>query len=130
MAGTPGILQWLKSVGIWWDEALVEIRGGCSNCSGPALGVFALRDITEDQLLCVIPRTAILSPRTTQLAQILEAEKLGGGLALTIAVMYEASLGIASKWCVPPLLLVLLLPPSGCCVGCSNHCACASITKS
>jgi hypothetical protein len=30
--------------------------------------------------------------------QILEAEKLGGGLALTIAVMFEASLGTASKW--------------------------------
>jgi hypothetical protein len=30
--------------------------------------------------------------------QILEAEKLGGGLALTIAVMYEASLGNDSKW--------------------------------
>lgn len=30
--------------------------------------------------------------------QILEDEKLGGGLALTIAVMYEASLGQGSTW--------------------------------
>lgn len=50
------------------------------------------------QLLCVIPRSAILSPRTSQLAAVLEAERLGGGLALTIAVMYEASLGQESKW--------------------------------
>ncbi|KAF6262972.1 hypothetical protein COO60DRAFT_557117 [Scenedesmus sp. NREL 46B-D3] len=92
------LVSWLQSVGIWWDKSLVQIRGGCSNCSGPALGVFAVSDVQENQLLCVIPRSAILSPRTTQPAQILEAEKLGGGLALTIAVMYEASLGKASKW--------------------------------
>lgn len=50
------------------------------------------------QLLCVIPRSAILSPRTSRLAAVLEQERLGGGLALTIAVMYEASLGADSKW--------------------------------
>eukprot|EP00878_Enallax_costatus_P030182 GHUV01032841.1.p1 GENE.GHUV01032841.1~~GHUV01032841.1.p1 ORF type:complete len:149 (+),score=15.28 GHUV01032841.1:407-853(+) len=93
-----GIETWLRSVGIWWDESLIHIQAGCSGCSGPALGVFAQQDITENQLLCVIPRSAILSPRTTKLAAALEAEKLGGGLALTIAVMYEASLGAASKW--------------------------------
>jgi SET domain-containing protein 6 len=61
-------------------------------------GVFALNDIEEAQLLCMIPRTAILSRRTTQLAKVLEAERLGGGLALTIAVMYEYSLGHNSQW--------------------------------
>lgn len=50
------------------------------------------------QLFCVIPRAAILSPRTTRLAAVLEQERVGGGLALTIAVMYEASLGPDSKW--------------------------------
>jgi hypothetical protein len=29
---------------------------------------------------------------------VLEAERLGGGLALTIAVMFEASLGWHSFW--------------------------------
>eukprot|EP00879_Flechtneria_rotunda_P025114 GHRR01026673.1.p1 GENE.GHRR01026673.1~~GHRR01026673.1.p1 ORF type:complete len:166 (+),score=26.70 GHRR01026673.1:2253-2750(+) len=97
-SGLSRLLDWLKSVGIWWDESLVEIRAECSGCSGPALGVFALQDLKENQLLCMIPRTTILSPCTTQLARILEQEKLGGGLALTIAVMYEASLGAASRW--------------------------------
>jgi hypothetical protein len=64
------LVSWLRSVGIWWNQSLVQIRGGCSNCSGPALGVFAVSDIQENQLLCVIPRSAILSPRTTQLAQV------------------------------------------------------------
>jgi hypothetical protein len=64
------LTEWLNSVGIWWDQSLVQIRGGCSNCSGPALGVFAVSDVQENQLLCVIPRSAILSPRTTQLAQV------------------------------------------------------------
>lgn len=93
-----GIESWLRSVGIWWDTSLIRIQGGCSNCSGPALGIIAEQDIQENKLLCVIPRSAILSPRTTQLAAVLEAEKLGGGLALSIAVMYEASLGAASRW--------------------------------
>lgn len=98
-SSTPlGIETWLRSVGVWWDTSLVHIKAGCSGCSGPALGVFAVTDVQENQLLCVIPRSAILSPRTTQLADILESEKLGGGLALTIAVMYEASLGTGSKW--------------------------------
>eukprot|EP00882_Tetradesmus_deserticola_P024588 GHRQ01026886.1.p1 GENE.GHRQ01026886.1~~GHRQ01026886.1.p1 ORF type:complete len:114 (+),score=19.88 GHRQ01026886.1:393-734(+) len=43
------------------------------------------------------------------LVQILEAEKLGGGLALSIAVMYEASLGQASKWCAAGCWLQTLL---------------------
>eukprot|EP00775_Hariotina_reticulata_P007777 gene7777-7975_t len=61
-------------------------------------GVFAVNDIEENQLLCMIPRKAILSRRTTQLADLLEEERLGGGLALTIAVMYESSLGCDSQW--------------------------------
>lgn len=44
------VIPWLRSVGIWWDEKLVDIRAGCSGCSGPDLGVFAVTDITENQV--------------------------------------------------------------------------------
>lgn len=47
---------------------------------------------------CVIPKASVLSRRTTSLAALLEAEQLGGGLALTIAAMYEAALGKESFW--------------------------------
>jgi hypothetical protein len=46
----PDLLSWLRSVGIWLDEQLVEIRAGSSGCSGPDLGVFAVSDITENQV--------------------------------------------------------------------------------
>ena len=36
-----------------------------------------------------IPKESILSTKTTACAEMLEAEKLGGGLGLTVAVMYE-----------------------------------------
>jgi hypothetical protein len=142
----PPLLGWLERAGIWWDERLVQIRVGQSGSSGPDLGVFAVADISENQVrgrvcvaaapvsasprvpqrhcaagmrwrpahmnvaaagsaaaagaqvLCMIPRAAILSRRNTSLASVLEAERLGGGLALTIAVMFEASLGPASFW--------------------------------
>lgn len=64
----------------------------------PTHTLFLAACLPAPQLLCVIPRSAILSPRTTRLAAVLEQERLGGGLALTIAVMYEASLLADSKW--------------------------------
>jgi hypothetical protein len=48
-ASLSSVLPWLRSVGIWWDETLVDIRAGCSGTSGPDLGVFAVTDIKENQ---------------------------------------------------------------------------------
>ena len=45
-----------------------------------------------------IPKTAILSCKTTDCAEMLEAERLGGGLGLTVAIMYERAIGKKSKW--------------------------------
>lgn len=44
------LLSWLRGAGIWWDERLVQIRAGASGCSGPGLGVFAVSDVTENQV--------------------------------------------------------------------------------
>jgi SET domain-containing protein 6 len=58
----------------------------------------AARDIAEGERLCTIPKAACLSTRTTQLADVIEAEELGGGLGLVLAVLHEMSLGEESKW--------------------------------
>jgi hypothetical protein len=66
------LISWMRGAGVWYDERLLELRAGTPGCAGPALGVFARTDIQQETLLCIIPRSAILSPRTTSLARILE----------------------------------------------------------
>ena len=58
----------------------------------------AARDVGEGERLCTIPKAACLSIRTSELADVIEAEELGGGLGLVLAVLHERSLGPASKW--------------------------------
>lgn len=58
----------------------------------------AARDIAEGERLCTIPKAACISVRTTELADVIEAEELGGGLGLVLAVLHEMSLGQRSKW--------------------------------
>lgn len=55
---------------------LVEAFGGLS---GLALAVEAARDIVQGEHLCTIPKAACISIRTTELADIIQAEQLGGG---------------------------------------------------
>ena len=61
--------------------------------------VYARRDIAKgDVLLPAIPKASCLSARTASCAAELRAERLGGGLALNIAIMHERRLGDASRW--------------------------------
>lgn len=75
---------------------------GCNllmiGCSGAAWGITAASDLSEGDLLCTIPKTAILSPKTTAIADLLRKERIGGGLALIAAVMYEYGAGSSSRW--------------------------------
>ena len=82
--------------GIAWDHAAVSISGGKHENEG--FSVLATQDIVEGHALCEIPKVAVLSVRNTAAAEIIEAEQLGGGLGLILAIMYELSLGAASKW--------------------------------
>lgn len=45
-----------------------------------------------------IPKTCILSAKSTGVANILEDEAIEGGAALSIAVMYELAQGTESPW--------------------------------
>lgn len=51
-------------------------------------------------MLATVPRWAVLSAPNSGLADVLAAERLGGGLALVAGVMYEAARGRSSKWWV------------------------------
>ncbi|KAL4439191.1 hypothetical protein ABPG77_004093 [Micractinium sp. CCAP 211/92] len=84
---------WMASVGI---EVADSIR--LTGAAAGTLGVQAARDIAEGERLCTIPKAACISVRTTELADVIEAEELGGGLGLVLAVLHEMSLGQRSKW--------------------------------
>ncbi|PRW44560.1 ribosomal lysine N-methyltransferase 3 [Chlorella sorokiniana] len=89
--------EWMSAQGIEHSDAITLVAAA-AGCSGLALGVQATRDIAEGERLCTIPKDACLSIRTTQLADVIEAEELGGGLGLVLAVLHEMSLGEDSNW--------------------------------
>ncbi|GAM28384.1 hypothetical protein SAMD00019534_115600, partial [Acytostelium subglobosum LB1] len=62
------------------------------------LGVIALDDLYEDQVVAIIPRSCLLSRHTTSIATHLRKYKIKGATATSIALIYEAALGPASKW--------------------------------
>jgi hypothetical protein len=88
---------WMKGVGISWEPS-ISFAAGCAGCSGPAWGVFAADNITAGQKLCVIPKTAVISIKSTGIADVLRKEGIKGGLGLTIAILYEWAIGEKSKW--------------------------------
>ena len=88
--------EWMLANGIAWDRAAVGITGGKHENEG--FSVHATQDIAEGHALSKIPKDAVLSVRNTAAAEIIETEQLGGGLGLILAIMYELSLGAASKW--------------------------------
>lgn len=73
--------------------------GSSANQNRYHYAVFARRDIAAGEVLVrSIPKSACLSARTSSCAPQLQAERLGGGLALNIAIMHERSLREKSKW--------------------------------
>lgn len=85
----------------WADDAIHLVdaaAGGTLACGGLALGAVAARDLSPGDELCTIPKPACITLRTSSIADVLDAEQLGGGLGLTLAVLHEAALGEASKW--------------------------------
>ena len=90
------LLAWMSDRGITWDAQKVDIRGGKDD--SPPFAVFAHRDIEENETLCDIPKSAVLSVRNTGIADLIEHEQLGGGLGLILAIMFEFSIAKESAW--------------------------------
>lgn len=57
--------QWMKDSGIVWEPSRIEFKLGADGCGGAAWGVFATAELAEGDVLCTIPKTAILSIKTT-----------------------------------------------------------------
>ncbi|KAL6750101.1 hypothetical protein V8C86DRAFT_890723 [Haematococcus lacustris] len=89
--------HWLAAKGVVRSDC-IALEPALDACSGAAWGVRAVRDIRTEELLCSIPKAAILSIRNTSIAELLVKEQLGGGLGLTVAVMHERALGKSSLW--------------------------------
>ena len=85
--------QWLASVGITLQADAIRIR-----TTDGGLGVFAIRDLQAGELLCTIPKAAVLSVKSSGIANVLEEHSIRGGLGLIIGILYELSLNTASRW--------------------------------
>jgi len=91
------LLEWFEKVGITYDKEYLDIdyhiRG-----TGDGLGILALKDIPLNTIVCKIPKSAILSVKTSSITKIIEESLLNGGIGLTVALMYEIGIGEKSRW--------------------------------
>ena len=90
------LTRWLRQAGVDWPDDRVSLR--VSPYGG--FGVFACQDIAEGAVLATIPKTAVLSVKTSGARDVLREARLGGGLGLVVAVMYERAMGARSPWYV------------------------------
>ncbi|XP_030551347.1 ribosomal lysine N-methyltransferase 3 [Rhodamnia argentea] len=85
--------RWMKSQSIDCSDAL-------RFTDDPSLGiaVMALCDLKEGDLVATIPKAACLTIKTSGASSLIEAAGLDGSLGLSVALMYEKSLGETSHW--------------------------------
>ncbi|KAL2645247.1 hypothetical protein R1flu_012834 [Riccia fluitans] len=89
-------LRWMRVNGIEYSDGLAFELGGSGSVAD--IGVKALVDMKEGNLIATIPKQACLTMLTTEASSVLEEAELGGGLGLVVAVMFERSLQERSKW--------------------------------
>ncbi|KAG6551635.1 hypothetical protein Mapa_006720 [Marchantia paleacea] len=89
-------LRWMRDNGIEYSDGLEFVLGGSGSVAD--IGVRALYDMEENDLIATIPKQACLTVQTTAASKILEQVEIGGGLGLAVALMYEMSLQERSKW--------------------------------
>lgn len=91
----------MRSQGIECSEALDF------SDDGEEISVRALCDLKEGDMVARIPKATCLTMKTSGAREMIESAGLDGSLGLSVAVMYERSLGQQSPWA--PYLHVL--PP-------------------
>jgi hypothetical protein len=118
-ASFAAFVAWMRREGIRWDDAELELtpRGTVSGA-----GVRARRGVASGAVVCHIPKAAALTVRTSSIAELLREHgvrprreahataaapltppltrlQMGaeGGIGLAVALMYERSLGAASR---------------------------------
>ncbi|KAK0604748.1 hypothetical protein LWI29_019070 [Acer saccharum] len=85
--------RWMKSQGIEYSDAL-----HFKDDTEQGISVMALCDLKEGDVVATIPKNACLTVKTSGAREIIEAAGLGGYLGLSVAIMYERSLGQDSPW--------------------------------
>ncbi|KAL2911676.1 hypothetical protein HK105_208835 [Polyrhizophydium stewartii] len=88
------IEEWMADNHIVYDRTRMRVRS--SERGG--FSVEALDDTSEDTVLCMIPKAAVLSVRNCAIADLLEECGLSGMLGLAVAIMFERSKGDSSPW--------------------------------
>ncbi|KAG0027540.1 hypothetical protein BGZ81_005499 [Podila clonocystis] len=86
-------LAWAEENGIKWDKNAIEVREGKHG-----LGVYAKKNLEGGFEAIQVPKSIVLSAMSTGIANLLEEENVEGYVGLTLAAMYEASLGAESVW--------------------------------
>ncbi|KAK9762634.1 hypothetical protein K7432_011450 [Basidiobolus ranarum] len=85
--------EWLSENEIWYDPEVLEIRE-----DGGQYSVWGKSGVPAGEKACIIPKPAVLSTQTTGIANILQDEEIGGGVALTLSLLFEYSQGEDSPW--------------------------------
>ncbi len=89
-------IRWMRENGIEYSDALAFHEGDKTVAAD--IGVKALYDLKEGDLIATIPKEACLTVKTSQAAAMIDEAELGGDLGLAVAVMYERSKQQFSKW--------------------------------
>lgn len=94
--------KWMLANGIQYSDGLEFTLG---NGIVSDIGVKALYDFHEGELIATIPKQACLTVKTSGAAEMIEEAQLAGGLGLAVALMYEKSRKERSPWYEYLLLL-------------------------
>ncbi|KAJ9171045.1 hypothetical protein P3X46_019096 [Hevea brasiliensis] len=86
--------RWMNSQGIEWSSDAI----GFIDTPEQGVSVKALRDLTEGEVAATIPKAACLTIKTSGARDLIRAACLDGCLGLSVALMYEKSLGNKSPW--------------------------------
>ncbi|XP_073039963.1 ribosomal lysine N-methyltransferase 3 isoform X2 [Primulina eburnea] len=92
-----GFKRWMKREEVECSDAL-HISLSVESGGAPSISVKASCDLMEGDVVATIPKRSCLTVRTSAASRIIEEAQLGGYLGLSVALMYERSLGPQSKW--------------------------------
>ena len=97
----------MQENGINWDQQALDIQSG-EHGQGP-FAIYAKTQFEASDTLCTIPKSAVLSVKNSQIADLIEKEQLGGGLGLILALMFEHSIADKSQWYVSARMLLIIV---------------------
>ena len=72
----------------------ISIKANASS----GLHIIAKKDLTQDEIVALIPKNSVLSTKTTAIADVLESAGIKGLLGLAISLMFEKARGSDSPW--------------------------------